>query len=403
MSGNLKEKEVVILFAEGFRFVGGDQGEQGMYMLQDTHGLNGIHPAAKQQSIIQIPEKELHSMSSKVWFVQNRALPVSQGSFLDDDGVSQALMLEKFWNSHGYSYSETFHWTQHQEPKIKEMLQKQRALITLSESSWQRVIKDLPESPPGFEDKAGHTMVLDRFDSGYYLLKNSWGPTGGSPGATDGKVRIPEGVFNQLEYYVHFLKETHSTHTTLAENGWMWAVATLSQTKQGDRRPLQEIVEEVENQLYTYLTFSKEYKLHVDSYWKKISILQVAANFFDSKRICMKAAQKPTIKERLKEREVKGAIILFADPDWKTMVSKFTNFHKINGDESDPGQPQLVILRGFVRGDQGEEGIYMLQDTHGLNGIHPAAKEQSIIQIPEKELDSMSFAVWVENRALPVS
>ena len=110
-----------------------------------------------------------------------------------------------------------------------------------------------------------------------------------------------------------------------------------------------------------------------------------------------------TVKEGLHKSEVPNALILFGYCSWKTVVSKFTQFHEIYGDESDPGDPQLMILQGFVENKPGK-GIYLLQDTHGLNGIHPAENKQSIIQIPEEALHAMFLTVWfVENLPQPIN
>ena len=168
------------------------------------------------------------------------------------------LVLQHFWNSHGFSYSERIHWTHHQESKIKEMLQRERAMITVGGPSLGRMLTQLTN----LKKDDCHAFLLDTFDvkTGEYILKNSHGPTGGAPGAKDGKIRIPEELFNELEYDVTFIGETHLTHTPL-ENGWMWAVATLSQTKEGKHNPLQDIVAEVQEQWYTFVAFLTESKL----------------------------------------------------------------------------------------------------------------------------------------------
>ena len=355
------------------------------------------------------------------------------------------------------------------------MLQKERALIILSGSSWESIQSnfgtddsdsddnsdndsdqdsdsdsnshsdddsssndDDDNRNDAYENEAGpHTLVLETFTfgtgTGEYILKNSHGPTGGSRGRTDGKVGIPEAVFKELNYSVYFIKEKHSTHASLEENGWMWAVATVSHTKQSNRYPVQESVEEVKEQWYTYLAYFEWREMlkfesghwsveqrqdwqrnewyAVDSkagYARKRELL-VTENFYQSnglqlsKALSFGSMSRPisTMRKKIEESEASSALILFAPRSWKTIVSKFTKFHSINGGGYDPGEPQLMILQGFVRKEP-KKGIYMLQDTHGLNGIHPAEDEQSVIKIPEDELHDMFFTVWfVEYQPLP--
>ena len=360
---------------------------------------------------------------------------ILQESFLEQLSLSKGLILQKFWNLHGFSFVEKFESEQHQEPKIREMLQKERALIALAGSSWERVIKELPESPPDFENEPGHFVLLDRFDSGYYFLKNSHGPTGGSRGATDGKVRILEDVFKDLDYTVYFIGKTHSTHTSLEENGWMWAVATVSQTKRGNRYPLQELVEEVKEQWYTLLAFSEwreriniqsgHWSAEQDQDWRRTGWwnvdseypnnkpLVVTDKYLDSKGLqCSEgmsfsgasAKQMKMLKQRLQESPVQTAVILFDPFSWKRMVTKFTKFYEINGDGSDPGESQLVVLMGSFRKAHGEV-IFFLKDTHGLNGHRTAEHRRSIIKVPEEDLRALHFEVWfvedVQTQALP--
>ena len=349
---------------------------------------------------------------------------------MDDAESPQALILQKFWNLHGFSFVERF---SSNKPMIMEMLQKEGALINTKASSVERIINGLPESPPAEENEEWHVMMLETFDTKTRecIVKNSWGPSGGLRGATNGKIRIPEAIFREMDYVVNFIGKTHSTHTSLEENGWMWAVATVFQTKQGNRCSLQKLVEEVKDQWYTLLAFLEWRKWRnispdhwsaeqeqdwrrtewwdLDSYawYVRKNELKLTDQFYDSNGLQLSKGLGPdewtTIKERL-ESEGPNALILLEPSFWKRMVSKFTKFHEINGDESDPGEPPLMILHGFVRNEQGEEGIYMLQDTHGLNGIHPAENEQKIIRIPEQELHDMHFTVWfVENRPQPIT
>ena len=334
-------------------------------------------------------------------------------SWVNDNGMAQRLMLQYFWNLYGFSYAETIYWRpnqdtwENQEPKIKDMLQHERALISLPSKSWDTLMEALHTA----WFKGGHSMVLDRFDAktGEYIVKNSQG--------RDGKIHIPEEVFSQLEYYVYFIKERHSTHTpTLEKNGWMRAVAILSQTKQDTQNPLPVIVAEIKEQWYTFLAFSAEKKRveldvgrwspHQKVYWQRTGWwdfdfgksregnIDVAAKFYGSKGLQLSKGLEPmageehiiTMKKQLRESEGPSALILIGNPDWQTIVSQFTTFYQINDDGSDAGEPQLMILQEFVQDAKGK-GTYMLQDTHGLN-------EGNIIQIPEEVLHRLICIVW---------
>ena len=62
---------------------------------------------------------------------------------------------------------------QGQERKIKEKLQKERALIALSASSLERVKKGLDKSPPAKKNQVRHGMMLETFDTkNIYILCN---------------------------------------------------------------------------------------------------------------------------------------------------------------------------------------------------------------------------------------
>ena len=113
-------------------------------------------------------------------------------TFLTEDPMAQRLILQFFWNSYGFSYSEIIYWKpyqdtwKNQEPKIKAMLQHERALISLVSEAWDEV----NTQPREFFENGGHSMVLDRFDAqtGEYIVKNSQGPRGGSEGRQDGTI-----------------------------------------------------------------------------------------------------------------------------------------------------------------------------------------------------------------------
>ena len=358
---------------------------------------------------------------------------------------TKKLMLQKFWNLHGFSFVEkflnngfpggqsyftnTFGIHQDQEPKIKEKLQNERALISIPRSELQTIKKGLTDLLPAKKGEARHIMLLDTFifdeKLGEYIVKNSHGTTGGSRGTTDGKLRIPEELFNKLNYQIFFIGKTHSTHTSIEENGWMWAAATVSQAMQSNRYPIQELVAEVKEQWYTLLAF-----LEWRTAWKKTLIFTVSGRWsrkqeqdwrrtvwwnFDSEtgsphnkqfvvankhldskglrseRMSFRdasAEQMNMLKEKLQESPVQSAIILFEPPSWKLMVAKFTKFHENNGDGSDPGGSQLMVLQRFAR------DLYILEDTGGLNGIRPVESARSTIEIPASELRKMKFEVW---------
>ena len=213
----------------------------------------------------------------------------------------------------------------------------------------------------------------------------------------------------------------------------------MSQTKRGNRYPIQELVAEVKDQWYTLLAFLEWRKWHTvsgghwsaeqEQDWRRtgwwdfdsatwhpcIRELGVTEKFYHSnglqlsKALSFLSRPKPitairriTAMRKGLESEGPNALILLDPHSWKTMVSKFTKFHEINGDGSDPGEPQLMILQRFVRNEHGED-FYMLQDTHGLSGIRSAENEPNIIQIPAQELHAMFFTGWfVENRPQPI-
>ena len=314
---------------------------------------------------------------------------------------------------------------QNQEPKIKEKLQSERALISIPESELETIKKGHTDLLPAKKGEQSHMMLLDTFifdeKLGEYIVKNSHGTTGGSRGTTDGKLRIPEELFNKLNYQIFFIGKTHSTHTSIEENGWMWAVAAVSQTMQSDRYPIQELVEEVKEQWYTLLAFLEwrtAWNAYIRSRWSREQEqdwrrtgwwnfdsetgcphnkqLVVANKHLDSKGLRSErmsfrdasAEQMNMLKEKLQESPVQSAIILFEPPSWKLMVAKFTKFHENNGDGSDPGGSQLMVLQRFAR------DLYILEDTGGLNGIRPVESARSTIEIPASELRKMKFEVW---------
>ena len=370
--------------------------------------------------IVQSPEmKRLFPQDWTALIVKNSNVK----SFLGHPFM-QILMTQKFWNLHGFSFKERFSSSSRihdQETMIQKMLQNERALIAMSGRSFETVKRELPDLLPAGEHGPWHTMMLDTFKSdtktGEYIVKNSHGPTGGSKaGSTNGRIHIPEGVFNKLEYWVYFIGEkTPSAGTLLEKNDWMQAVAALLQSRQGKHNPLQEIVAEVEEQWYTYLAFSAEselikrqfddWSIEQEKYWRRTEWWglksgetgewRVTEKFYRSKGLQLsgRASERQiiTMKERLAESKVPSALIFFDRIEWKRIVSKFTNFFEINGDASDPGEPQLMVLQGFVQNEQ-DEGTYMLQDTHGIN-------EGKDIQIPEEVLHRMVFKLWfVEDR-----
>ena len=341
---------------------------------------------------------------------------------LSDDGDAK-MIIQKFLNSHGFSFVEKFYAKSKisdQEPKIQQMLQKERALIALSDSSLERVKEGLDKSPPVKESEEGHMMMLETFkfdtETGEYIVKNSHGPTGGSRGTKDGKIHIPEEVFKELDYYVYFIGETRSRHTSLEANDWMWAVATLYQSRRGKHNSLQGIVAEVEEQWYTYLAFLAEReRIKLSShqsgrwtdeqkdYWresgwwdfnlrkKRNGELRVTDKFFQSQGLQLSTGVDflcPSEPQVWLMHRVKlhSALILFGDFHWKKIVSKYTKVQESN--EDDLGGSQLMVLQRFAR------GLCILQDTRGLNGIDPSESARSTIEIPTSELWTMDFEVW---------
>ena len=163
------------------------------------------------------------------YFEWNWTESILEGSFFDQ-GESVILMLQYFWNSHGFSYYDRINWKEDQaSSKIKNMPQNERALISMSRGSFETAMRELPDLLPSGKHEPWHAMILDRFDwkTGEYILKNSHGPKGGSEVSDDddGIIRIRERVFDKLQWNVFFIKKV----TSLSKDGWQWAIATVLQ------------------------------------------------------------------------------------------------------------------------------------------------------------------------------
>lgn len=368
--------------------------------------------------------KLTQSAAMKNLFKLDWTIGIAKKSF-PEKVFAQRLMMQKFFNLHGFSFSE-LRFTKNtdpltctplsgngEEPVLSDVVRKERALIALSGPSWDIVMRERIHLPPGFtmtrEGRGGHMLVLASFDekTNEYILKDSHGPDVKTKGADEGRIHIPKDLLDQLSFQVFVTKESQLQQTSVEKYGWMWAVAILHQIKQTEdmQCPLEQAVTSVKEQWYNVLSEFAELDVRVDVRQVRIMAIRV---FYSMRRLCMFPKLEfpratATLKSTLEEKKEKHALIRFEHSDWKTMVTKFTWFHQLNGVDSDPGEPQVMVLRGFVLNAHGE-GIYELQDTHGLNGRHPAQNDGRMIRIPEEELDSMHFDAWfVKNCYLPIA
>ena len=324
---------------------------------------------------------------------------------------SQQLMRERFFSLHGFQLADLIdlrkrngqiYW--HSFGTTHES-----ALIGYGPSEWKKIEEQYMNLKSAVGD-GGHGLVLERFDeeSGSYILKNSWGPTGVTPGKKEGKIHIPREAFPSLGGRIYPIVQ----RTTVRGTGWLWAAAVFLQQQREVDMPLEDIVREInlrwhkgsklarkfDNELDvvewgTDDEYSRKkarqtrYKIEaVDGFsWKKGLEFAAKLTFADT---------LSTMKPFLKQSTTQGALVLLNDVAWRRM-SEFTNFHALNGIESNPGPPQLMFLVGYDE----EDGNFVLQDTHGLNGKAPGPQgEQHFIRIPADV--KLEFDIWfLENES----
>ena len=345
---------------------------------------------------------------------------------------TQKLVMEKFFSLHGFQYAEEFIFlnTQEKQSRLKALLsQKEHASIVLKGSSWKEVLQYLDPaiwSATG-ANQATHELVLDSHDqeSRVYILKNSWGPDGGTPGKEDGKIHIPEDVLHSLVCWIYFIEKRPS----ISDTRWMWAGALLLENQQ-PHIPLVQKVGKIQLELQKLMYFMRELNSSSDmerehklqdndlNVWgrmislrpdlytcytgsnrntNKLLVIERLINLyglqFSKKLEFSNGKQGSTLRALLEECQPHNALILFEHSDWKTMVSECTRFHETNGHECDPGEPQFMVLEEFVEGKDGK-GLYMFRDTYGLNPAKSTGNPMKMFSIPEELLHTMHFEAW---------
>ena len=353
----------------------------------------------------------------------------------------QTLVLERFCFKRGFQLSETIFLDEKDEQfswkgqdwdlrmlQLAERISKEPALIGFDEDKWKIIKKKYRYSDALESDHtAAHALVLETFDakSNEFILKNSHGPTGGTPKKAEGKIHIPRDAFQELGGKIQFIEKRTSVRGT----GWLWAAATLIHQQPTVDVPLGEIMQGISLEWHKISktvwkinigldVAGSEWGEHVKerglnwgspnhSRWQqKVSATthQLLAIEVYSNSIGLQFAKKrhfpgglsrwkPWLLSKVRRH---GALVLLNTEDWRHISAESTNFHEETDNQSNPGPSQLMYLVKHAAADSD----FWVQDTHGLKGGEPGAEDgRDEFSISEKELSE--FDIWfLEERSV---